>query len=106
MSSTKENFNRREINDNGIKNLSTSFEVGWIYENGGHVKYMIEKIDDNFVYLVELDPKGSVTDNHKRYPKTTLAQLICNNYFEKSRFMKRDDYNDLRKYDIGTLFRK
>lgn len=102
----KMDFNPQEMYNHTIQKLLNDFKVGYIYENGSAIKYKISSLDDYFVHLVELEPDGSLTNVRKRIPKETFAKLIKNDHFEKSKFAKRESYIDLRKYDVGSLFKK
>jgi hypothetical protein len=103
---TKQNFHWRLIYDMTVQKWTESFEEGHIFENGSHDKYRISKLNDHFVWLVTLEANGTLTEIQRRFPRKTFAQLIMGGYFEKSTFARREAYMDLRKYDIGTLFKK
>jgi hypothetical protein len=102
----EENFKWAELRNSGIESKNKNLAIGQFYENGNHVKYQVTDLNDEFAKITELENDGELTDIVRRIPRITFIELIINKHFEQSRVARREGYTDLKKYDVGSLYKR
>ena len=100
------NFDWRVHHETALTKLDEKLKENQIYETGNNVKFIIEQISDTHVFLIELENDGTLTTSRKRFTRDSFIKLINNKYFDLTKISHRETYNDLRKYDVNSLYKR
>jgi len=101
-----EKYNWRNVYDLSISKIEEKLKIGKLFENGNKIKFELTNIDNIFVYLTELNPDGKLTDKKIKIFKDSFVGLIYNKHFGETNFRHKEIYADMRKYEIGLLYKK
>jgi len=104
MKQTK--YDWRSVYDLRTKKIYENLHKGQLFENGNKVKFEITEMNDTFVYLSELNPEGKLTEKKRKFLKESFVGLVNNKHFGETSFGHKEVYADMRKYEIGLLYKK
>lgn len=85
---------------------NNEFALDQLYESAHNIKFMVTSLDEYFIVLTELTPKGVKTYKKKKYTRDIFAGLVANKSFALTRIARREVWADLYELELNKFANK